>query len=78
MGNKEHKLQDQFLNQLRKEKVPVSVFLINGTRLKGVIKSFDNFCILLRQNTNQLIYKHAISTIMPERDFEFRPDEQQQ
>ncbi len=61
-------LQDAFLNQLRKEKVPLIIFLMNGVRLKGTIKSFDNFVVLLKDTSQQLIYKHAISTIVPDRD----------
>jgi len=68
MNNKDRKLQDLYLNYLRKEKIPVSIFLVNGTRLKGMIKGFDNFVVILKQNTQQLIYKHAISTISPEKD----------
>jgi host factor-I protein len=68
MSNKDRKLQDLYLNYLRKEKIPVTIFLINGTRLKGTIKGFDNFVILLKQSTQQLIYKHAISTVAPEKD----------
>lgn len=59
-------LQDTFLNKLRKEKAPITVFLINGVKLQGVITWFDTFSILLRrENHAQLVYKHAISTIMP-------------
>jgi host factor-I protein len=59
-------LQDAFLNNVRKEKNPVTVFLINGVKLQGVITWFDNFCILLRRDgQSQLVYKHAVSTIMP-------------
>lgn len=78
MNNKDRKLQDLYLNNLRKEKVPVSVFLVNGTRLKGIIKGFDNFVILLKQQNEQLIYKHAISTISPEKEFSLRVDEGQE
>ena len=70
MNNKERKLQDLYLNYLRKENVPVSIFLINGTRLKGTIKGFDNFVVILKQNNQQLIYKHAISTISPEKEID--------
>lgn len=63
-------LQDNYLNQLRKEKIPVIIYLTNGVRLKGLIKAFDNFVILLKENTESLIYKHAISTIVPEKDME--------
>lgn len=69
-------LQDNYLNQLRKEKIPVVIYLTNGVRLKGTIKSFDNFVILLKENTESLIYKHAISTIVPEKDIEIRFEEQ--
>jgi host factor-I protein len=69
-------LQDNFLNQLRKEKIPVVIYLTNGVRLKGTIKSFDNFVILLKENTESLIYKHAVSTIVPEKDIEMRFEEQ--
>ena len=59
-------LQDAFFNQVRKSKVPVTVFLINGVKLQGIITWFDNFCVLLRRDgQSQLVYKHAISTIMP-------------
>jgi host factor-I protein len=69
-------LQDAFLNQLRKEKVPVLMYLTNGVRLKGVIKGFDNFVILLKESSQQLIYKHAISTIQPEREIDLRAEQQ--
>lgn len=59
-------LQDTFLNQVRKTKTPVTIFLVNGVKLQGVITWFDNFCVLLRRDgLSQLVYKHAISTIMP-------------
>lgn len=63
-------LQDTYLNLLRKQKTSVVVYLTNGVRLKGVIKGFDNFVILLKENTYSLIYKHAISTIIPEKEIE--------
>lgn len=63
-------LQDTYLNLLRKQRIPVVVYLTNGVRLKGVIKGFDNFVILLKENTYSLIYKHAISTIIPEKEIE--------
>jgi host factor-I protein len=69
-------LQDVYLNQLRKDKIPVVIYLTNGVRLKGIIKGFDNFVLLLRENTNSLIYKHAISTIIPEKDIEIGFEEQ--
>ena len=68
-------LQDNFLNQLRKGRTPVVVYLTNGVRLKGVIKGFDNFVIVLKETTQQLIYKHAISTIVPEKDVDLRFEE---
>jgi host factor-I protein len=74
LSNQNQKLQDLFLNHVRKEKIPVSVFLVSGTRLKGTIKGFDNFCILLKQNNHQLVYKHAISTISPEREIDIKFD----
>ena len=58
-------LQDPFLNTLRKDRIPVSIFLINGIKLQGVIESFDQFVIVLNNNSNQMVYKHAISTIVP-------------
>ncbi|MEE2995895.1 MAG: RNA chaperone Hfq [Pseudomonadota bacterium] len=59
-------LQDVFLNQVRKQKVSVTVFLVNGVKLQGIITWFDNFCLLLRRDGHsQLVYKHAISTVMP-------------
>ncbi len=59
-------LQDVFLNHIRKNKLPVTVFLVNGVKLQGVISWFDNFSVLLRRNGHaQLVYKHAISTVMP-------------
>ena len=66
MASDRQNLQDAFLNQVRKEKNSVTVFLINGVKLQGVITWFDNFCVLLRRDgASQLVYKHAISTIMP-------------
>src|SRR3569832_122489 len=65
-GEKAQNLQDAFLNHVRKQKVPVTIFLVNGVKLQGVITWFDNFCLLLRRDAqSQLVYKHAISTIMP-------------
>jgi host factor-I protein len=60
-------LQDPFLNTLRKDEIPVSIFLINGIKLQGKIESFDQFVIVLKNTTNQMIYKHATSTIVPTR-----------
>ena len=67
-------LQDQFLNTIRKTKNPVTVFLVNGVKLQGMITSFDNFCVLLRRDgASQLVYKHAISTIMPANPVSLHP-----
>tara|TARA_E500000178_G_scaffold24691_1_gene22741 strand:+ start:231 stop:464 length:234 start_codon:yes stop_codon:yes gene_type:complete len=64
--NKSENLQETFLNQIRKEKLSVTIFLINGVKLQGIITWFDNFSILLKRDTHiQLVYKHSISTIMP-------------
>lgn len=60
-------LQEPFLNQLRKEHVPVSIYLVNGIKLQGQIESFDQFVVLLKNSVNQMVYKHAISTIVPQR-----------
>lgn len=61
-------LQDPFLNILRKEKVPVSIYLVNGIKLQGQIDSFDQFVVLLKNSVNQMVYKHAISTVVPSRN----------
>lgn len=60
-------LQDPFLNTLRKEKVPVSIYLVNGIKLQGTIESFDQFVVLLKNTVSQMVYKHAISTVVPAR-----------
>lgn len=66
MGEKFQSVQDVFLNKIRKEKMSVTVFLVNGVKLQGVVTWFDNFSLLLKRETHiQLVYKHAISTIMP-------------
>src|SRR6202158_2157857 len=61
-------LQDPFLNALRKERVPVSIYLVNGIKLQGQIESFDQFVVLLKNTVSQMVYKHAISTIVPARN----------
>jgi len=66
--SKGHTLQDPFLNALRKERIPVSIYLVNGIKLQGQIESFDQFVVLLRNSVSQLVYKHAISTIVPARN----------
>lgn len=78
MITKNNNVQDLFLNTLRQEKVPVVIYLINGTRLRGVIKSFDNFVIVLKQEKQQLIFKHAIASIVPEREINIKREEQSQ
>ena len=66
MAEKSQNTQDVFLNHVRKNKTPVTVFLVNGVKLQGSISGFDNFCVLLRRDAHvQLVYKHAISTVMP-------------
>ena len=70
MAKSQVNLQDIFLNQMRKEKVPVTMYLVNGARISGTIKGFDNFVILMKQENQQLVNKHAISTIIPEKPVE--------
>jgi host factor-I protein len=66
MSDKKQNLQDTFLNSVRRSKTPLTIFLVNGVKLQGVVSWFDNFCVLLRRDgQSQLVYKHAISTIMP-------------
>ena len=60
-------LQEPFLNVLRKERIPVSIYLVNGIKLQGQIESFDQFVVLLKNTVSQMVYKHAISTIVPAR-----------
>lgn len=65
-SEKSQNLQDVFLNAVRKSKTPLTIFLVNGVKLQGIVTWFDNFCVLLRRDAqSQLVYKHAISTIMP-------------
>ncbi len=66
MANEKNSVQEVFLNTIRRDKTPVTVFLVNGVKLQGVVTWFDNFSLLLRRDAHsQLVYKHAISTIMP-------------
>ena len=65
---KGHSLQEPFLNALRKERIPVSIYLVNGIKLQGHIESFDQFVVLLKNSVSQMIYKHAISTVVPARN----------
>ncbi len=73
MTNKGQLLQDPFLNQLRLESVPVSLYLVNGIKLQGQIESFDQYVVLLKSTVTQMVFKHAISTIVPGRDIKFKP-----
>ena len=73
--NKIQLLQDPFLNALRKEHVPVSIYLVNGIKLQGNIESFDQYVVLLRNTVTQMVYTHAISTIVPARAIDFRLEE---
>lgn len=72
--NKGQLLQDPFLNALRREKVPVSIYLMNGIKLQGQVDSFDQFVILLKNTVDQMVYKHAISTIVPARNVKLAED----
>jgi host factor-I protein len=60
-------LQDPFLNALRKERIPVAIYLVNGIKLQGQVESFDQFVVLLKNTVSQMVYKHAISTVVPSR-----------
>lgn len=71
VNNKSQLLQDPFLNALRREHIPVSVYLVNGIKLQGQIESFDQYVVLLRNTVTQMVYKHAISTIVPGRAVNF-------
>ena len=74
--SKGHSLQDPFLNALRKERIPVSIYLVNGIKLQGQVESFDQFVVLLKNSVSQLVYKHAISTVVPSRNIKMpRTDE---
>ena len=67
MNNKGQILQDPFLNTLRRERVPVSIYLVNGIKLQGQVESFDQYVVLLKNTVTQMVYKHAISTVVPAR-----------
>lgn len=69
-------LQDPFLNALRKEKVPVSIYLVNGIKLQGQIDAFDQFVVLLKNTVSQMVYKHAISTIVPTRAVKWNAEDE--
>ncbi len=79
-AEKSQNVQDVFLNYIRKNKTPVTIFLVNGVKLQGVITWFDNFCILLRRDAHsQLVYKHAVSTVMPSVPVQlFEPSEKEE
>lgn len=69
--SKGQSLQDPYLNALRRERIPVAIYLVSGIKLQGQIESFDQFVILLRNTVSQMIYKHAISTVVPSRNIKF-------
>ncbi|MDG2917747.1 RNA chaperone Hfq [Bisgaard Taxon 10/6] len=71
-------LQDPYLNALRRERIPVSIYLVNGIKLQGQIESFDQFVILLKNTVNQMVYKHAISTVVPARSVSHHNNNAQQ
>lgn len=73
--SKGQSLQDPFLNALRRERIPVAIYLVNGIKLQGQIESFDNFVVLLKNSVNQMIYKHAISTVVPARNVRLEQDQ---
>ena len=74
VSNKGQLLQDPFLNLLRKEHIPVSIYLVNGIKLQGHIESFDQYVVLLRNTVTQMVYKHAISTVVPARAVNFHQE----
>ena len=71
-------LQDPFLNALRRDRIPVAIYLVNGIKLQGHVESFDQFVVLLKNNVSQMVYKHAISTIVPTRNVKMAPMAQQE
>lgn len=74
--SKGQSLQEPYLNALRRERIPVSIYLVNGIKLQGQIESFDQFVILLKNSVSQMVYKHAISTVVPARNVRLpRPDQ---
>jgi host factor-I protein len=73
--SKGQSLQDPFLNALRRERVPVSIYLVNGIKLQGQVESFDQFVILLKNAVSQMVYKHAVSTIVPARNIKYLPED---
>jgi len=75
MSSKGHMLQEPFLNALRKERIPVAIYLVNGIKLQGHVESFDQFVVLLGNAVSQLVYKHAIFTIVPSRPIKLNIEE---
>ena len=75
--SKRHSLQEPFLNALRRERVPVSIYLVNGIKLQGQIDAFDQFVVMLRNSVSQMIYKHAISTVVPARNVRLPMDDEE-
>ncbi len=73
--SKGQSLQDPFLNTLRKEKIPVAIYLVSGIKLQGQIESFDQFVIVLKNTVSQMVYKHAISTVVPNRAIRMSPQD---
>ena len=73
--SKGQSLQDPFLNALRRERVPVAIYLVNGIKLQGTVESFDQFVVLLRNQVSQMVYKHAISTVVPSRNVRVGQDD---
>lgn len=74
--SKGQNLQDNFLNALRKEHTPVSIFLVNGIKLQGKVDSFDQYVIMLKNTVSQMVYKHAISTIVPSKSVKISRDDE--
>ena len=70
--SKGQNIQDPFLNAVRKERIPVSIFLVNGIKLQGTVDSFDQFVVMLKSTVSQMVYKHAISTIVPSKSVSFQ------
>ena len=76
--SKNQNLQDTFLNNLRKEHIPVSIFLVNGIKLQGKVDSFDQYVIMLKNTISQMVYKHAISTIVPSKAVKMSADDEEE
>jgi host factor-I protein len=76
--NKGHSLQDPFLNALRRQRVPVAIYLTNGIKLQGHVVAFDQYVILLKNNTRQMVFKHAVATVVPSRNVMWNDNEDEQ